>query len=318
MSMLPKIVFLDRATLSVPLRPVNLPHIWVDYPLTAVDEVAGRIADASVVVTNKVVIDEKLLSRAPQLKLIAVAATGYNIIDIAACQARGVRVCNIRDYAQTGVIEHTLMLILALRRQLLAYRAAVQTGAWQRSSQFYLAGPPLHDLAGSTLAIFGRGALGAGMAEAAQALGMQTLYADRKGASSVRPGYVAFDEALARADILSLHCPLNAETRGLIGAAELARMKPSALLINTARGGIVDEAALLAALQSGQIAGAGVDVLSEEPPRQGNPLLNADLPNLIVTPHVAWASVETVQKLAAQLIDNVEAFLQGQPRNVVV
>lgn len=318
MSELPKIVFLDRATLSVPLRQVSLPHTWAEYPLTTASEAAERIADASVVITNKVVIDEKLLAQAPQLKLIAVAATGYNIIDLAACQARGVRVCNIRDYAQTGVIEHALMLILALRRQLLAYRTAVQAGAWQQSSQFYLAGPPLHDLAGSTLAIFGRGALGAGMAAAAQALGMQTLYADRKGASSVRPGYVAFQEALETADVLSLHCPLNAETRGLIGAAELARMKPSALLINTARGGIVDEAALLAALQSGQIAGAGIDVLSEEPPRQGNPLLNADLPNLIVTPHVAWASVETVHKLAAQLVDNVEAFLQGQARNLVV
>lgn len=318
MSELPKIVFLDRATLSVPLRPVSLPHSWAEYPLTTASEAAGRMADASVVITNKVVIDEKLLSQAPQLKLIAVAATGYNIIDLAACRARGVRVCNIRDYAQTGVIEHTLMLILALRRQLLAYRAAVQTGAWQQSSQFYLAGPPLHDLAGSTLAIFGHGALGTGMAAAAQALGMHTIHADRKGAQTVRPGYVAFNEALANADILSLHCPLNTETRGLIGRAELARMKPSALLINTARGGIVDESALLAALHSGQIAGAGIDVLSEEPPRQGNPLLDANLPNLIVTPHVAWASVETVQKLAAQLIDNVEGFLQGQPRNLVV
>lgn len=315
--MLPKIVFLDRSTLTVPLRPVGLPHEWQEYPLTRGEETIERLKEATVAITNKVAIDESVLAQCPQLKLVAVAATGYNIVDVAACKARGVTVCNVRDYALTGVTEHVLMLILALRRQLIAYRQRVQSGEWQKSTSFYLSEPPLHDLAGSTLAIIGSGALGKGLTRVAQALGMRVILAERKSASAVRPGYVAFNEALAQADVVSLHCPLTPETRLLIGANELAQMKPGAILINTARGGIVDEGALLAALKNGQIAGAGVDVLSEEPPRRGNPLLDAELPNLLVTPHVAWASVETVHKLADQLIGNVEAYLQGQPRNVV-
>ncbi len=313
----PKIVFLDRATLAVPLRTISQPHQWQEYPLTRPDEVIERLKDATVVITNKVNIDASILQHTPHLKLVAVSATGYNIIDIAACQARGITVCNVRDYAQTGVTEHCLMLMLALRRQLIAYRHRLLAGDWQKAASFYLQEPALHDLCGSTLAIIGGGALGKSMAHAAEALGMRVLFAERKGASTTRPGHEPFGEALAQADVVSLHCPLTPDTRNLIGTAELAQMKRSAILINTARGGIVNEAALLTALQSGQIAGAGVDVLSEEPPRLGNPLLDAELPNLLVTPHVAWASVETVEKLAEQLIGNVEAFLQGQPRNVV-
>lgn len=315
--MQPRIVFLDRSTLTVPLRPVNLPHTWQEFPLTRPEETVARLQGASVAITNKVVIDEAILQQAPDLKLVAVAATGYNIVDVTACRAHGVTVCNIRDYALTGVIEHALMLMLALRRQLLTYRQKLLAGEWQKSASFCLLTPALHDLAGSTLAIVGGGALGKGLAQAATALGMQVIYAERKQARSLRPGYIPFEQALAQADIISLHCPLNPETRNLIGSVEFARMKPEAILINTARGGIVDEQALLAALQSGQIAGAGIDVLSEEPPRNGNPLLEVDLPNLIVTPHVAWASVETVNNLAEQLIGNIEAFLQGTPRNVV-
>lgn len=315
--MLPKIVFLDRATLTVPLHPLGLPHEWAEYPHSSPEEAIERLKDATVAITNKVVIDENILRHAPELKLVAVAATGYNIVDVAACKARSIAVCNVRDYALTGVTEHALMLMLALRRQLLAYRDRLQAGEWQQSRTFYLTEPPLHDLAGSTLAIIGGGALGKGLAEIATALGMRVVFAEHKGASAIRPGRLAFHDALTQADVVSLHCPLTPETRLLIGAEELARMKPNAILINTARGGIVDEAALLAALQSGQIAGAGVDVLSEEPPRNGNPLLAADLPNLIVTPHVAWASVETVHKLAEQLIGNIESFLQDRPRNLV-
>ncbi len=315
--MLPKIVFLDRATLTVPLRPLGLPHEWTEYPDSSPEDAIERLKDATVVITNKVVIDENILQHAPELKLVAVSATGYNIVDINACKARGVAVCNVRDYALTGVTEHALLLMLALRRQLPAYRDRLRAGDWQKSDAFYLTEPPLHDLAGSTLAIIGGGTLGKGLAEIATALGMRVIFAEHKGATAIRLGRVAFHDALEQADVVSLHCPLTPETRLLIGAAELARMKPNAILINTARGGIVDEAALLAALQSGRIAGAGVDVLSEEPPRNGNPLLDADLPNLIVTPHTAWASVETVHKLAEQLIGNIEAFLQGAPRNLV-
>ena len=315
--MQPKIVFLDRSTLTVPLRPLAFPHEWVDYPLTPAEAVIERLQGATVAVTNKVVIDAQVLAQIPTLKLVAVAATGYNVVDVGACREHGVTVCNVRNYAITGVIEHTLMLMLALRRQLIAYRARIDAGDWQRSASFYLPQPPLHDLAGSTLAIIGSGALGQAMAVTAGALGMRVIVAEHKGATAIRPGRVAFDEALRRADVVSLHCPLTDTTRHLIGAAELGQMKSSAILINTARGSIVDEQALATALADGVIAGAGLDVLSEEPPRRGNPLLEHPVPNLIVTPHIAWASIETMQKLADQLIDNIDAFMRGEPRNVV-
>lgn len=316
--MLPKIVFLDRATVSVALPPLEVPHEWYEYPADCAGKTIERLQGAHVVIANKAVISADVLRAVPTLKLVAVAATGYNNVDVAACQARGVTVCNVRDYAGIGVTEHCLMLMLALRRQLLAYRARLMAGDWQKAPGFCLQSPLLHDLSGSQLTIVGSGALGQSLAAAAQALGMRCVFAERKGATTIRPGHVAFTDALKQADVVSLHCPLTPQTQNLIGAEEFALMKRNALLINTARGGIVDEDALLAALQCGQIAGAGVDVLREEPPRQGNPLLDVDLPNLIVTPHVAWASVETVENLAAQLIGNVAAFLQGQARNVVV
>lgn len=265
--MLPKIVFLDRATVTVSLRAVRLPHAWQEYPLTGPEETIERLRDATVAITNKVTIDERILKHTPALKLIAVAATGYNVIDVDVCRARGITVCNVRDYAQTGVTEHCLMLMLALRRQLMAYRSRLMAGDWQKSPGFCLQEPALHDLKGSTLAIIGSGTLGKSLATVAKALGMHVIFADRKGADNVRPGYVSFNEALAQADVVSLHCPLIPETRELIGAAEFSKMKRSAILINTARGGIVDEAALLGALQTEQISGAGIDVLSEEPPR---------------------------------------------------
>lgn len=315
--MQPQIVFLDRITLNVPLRAVNLAHQWVGYAQTRPEETADRLKDAVVAITNKVVINEAVLQHTPKLKLIAVAATGYNNIDLEACRARGITVCNVRDYALVGVSEHALMLMLALRRQLLAYRADLMAGAWQKATGFCLLDHPLHDLNGSTLTLIGGGALGQAMAHTAKALGMRVIFAEHKNAAIVRPGYVLFNDALAQADVLSLHCPLTDETRDLLGEKEFALMKPSSILINTARGGIVDETALLAALQNRQLAGAGIDVLIEEPPRAGNPLLDVDLPNLIVTPHIAWASEETMQQLAEQLIGNVEAFLNGESRNVV-
>ena len=317
-SMLPKIVFLDRATVAVPLREIAVPHVMQTYAATlTAEEAIERLQGATVVITNKVPITAEILRWVPTLKLVAVAATGYNVINLEACRAHGVTVCNIRDYALTGVSEHCLMLMLALRRQLLAYRQRLLAGDWQRAPGFCLLEPVLHDLCGSILGIVGGGALGRALAEAARGLGMRVLFAERKGADFAREGRVPFSEILAQADVLSVHCPLTPETRHLIAAPELAQMKRSAILINTARGGVVDEAALLDALQGGVIAGAGVDVLSEEPPRHGNPLLDVDLPNLIVTPHIAWASVETVAKLAEQLVGNVEAFLRGTPRNVV-
>jgi glycerate dehydrogenase len=254
----------------------------------------------------------------PRLRLIAQAATGSDNIDLAWCREHGLPVTNIRGYAARAVPEHVFMLLLALRRQLLTYRADVLAGAWQRWSTFSYFVHPIRDLAGSTLGLIGRGSLGQGVARLAEAFGMRVLWGERRGATAVRQGYVSFEHLLAEADAVSLHCPLDERTRGMIGEPELRAMKSTAVLINTARGGLVDEAALLHALRAGWIAGAGFDVLSKEPPRDGNPLLAVDLPNLIVTPHVAWASDEAMQTLADQLIDNIEAFVRGEERNRVV
>ncbi|MCX7208486.1 MAG: D-2-hydroxyacid dehydrogenase [Proteobacteria bacterium] len=316
--MLPRIVFLDRDSLPLTLLPLKAPHQWQEYANTTDDKVAERLFNADIAISNKVPMTAATIAACPNLKLIAVAATGYNQIDLAACKARGIRVCNIRDYALAGVPEHALMLMLALRRQLLTYRADVEAGKWQQAASFCHFSAPIHDLAGSTLCLIGSGALGQAMATLARAIGMEVIFAERKSASSVRDGFVNFKEALARADVLSLHCPFNAETNNLIGAAELVLMKNNAVLINTARGGLVDEVALLHALQTGQLGGAGLDVLITEPPRNGNVLLDISLPNLIITPHIAWAGQFTMQQLADQLIHNIDAFLAGEARNVLV
>jgi glycerate dehydrogenase len=205
-----------------------------------------------------------------------------------------------------------------LRRQLLAYRADLAAGKWQRAPQFSFFDHPIRDLHGSTLGLIGHGSLGQGLARLAEAFGMRVIRGERKGATTVREAYVAFDHLLAEADVISLHCPLTDETRGMIGAAELAAMKNDALLINTARGGLVDERALVVALTEGRIAGAGFDVLSKEPPRDGNPLLELELPNFILMPHVAWASDGAMQSLADQLITNIECFVRGEERNRLV
>ncbi len=316
--MLPRIVFLDRDSLPLTLLPLKAKHQWQEYANTAAADVAGRLQNAEIAISNKVPITAATIIACPNLKMIAVAATGYNQIDLAACKARGIRVCNIRDYALSGVPEHALMLMLALRRQLLTYRIDVLAGKWQQAQSFCHFSAPIQDLAGSTLVIVGSGALGQAMAGLARALGMHVLFAERKNASVTREGYIAFNQALGLADIVSLHCPLNTETRHLIAEAELALMKNDAVLINTARGGLVDEAALLKALQAGYIGGAGLDVLIEEPPRNGNVLLDIELPNLIITPHIAWAGRFTMQQLADQLIHNIDAYLAGEPSNTLV
>jgi glycerate dehydrogenase len=261
-----------------------------------------------------------MIARLPKLKMVAVAATGTNNVDLDACRARGIVVSNIRGYAVHTVPEHAIALMLALSRNLMAYRESVQAGRWQQSEQFCFFDHPIRDLFGATLAVVGGGALGNGVANLAKAFGMRVLQVERKGATSVRPGYVSFQAALAEADIVSLHCPLTPETQNLIAADELQAMKRSALLINTSRGGLVNEAALVQALREGWIAGAGFDVLSKEPPTDGNPLLAPELlalPNFLLTPHVAWASRPAMQALVDQLIANIEAFVQGQPQNRV-
>ena len=314
-----RIVFLERDSIRGEFRRPDFPHDYDEYPLTAAADVAARVGEASIVITNKVVLRGELLAALPQLKMIACAATGTDNVDLDWCRSHGIVVSNIRGYAANTVPEHAIALAMALRRNLLAYRRDVQAGKWQRSSNFCFFDHPIRDLHGATLGLVGRGSLGEGVARLAEAFGMRVLWAEHKGvdAAKVSPGRTAFEDVLRQSDVVSLHCPLNAETRGLIGEAELRLMKPDAVLINTARGGIVDEAALARALKEGWIGGAGFDVLSQEPPREGNPLLELDLPNVILTPHVAWASAGAMQALLDQLTGNLEAFARGEPRNRV-
>lgn len=314
------IVFLERDSIRAVVRRPAFAHTWEEYPMTLPDELPGRLGNATIAVTNKVRLAGELLARLPRLRLIAGAATGTDNIDLDYCRDNGIAVTNIRGYAVRAVPEHVMMLILVLRRQLLPYRRDVAAGRWQQAPLFCFFDHPIRDLYGSTLALVGRGSLGQGVARLAEAFGMRILWSERPGAPAARPGYVPFAQALAEADVLSLHCPLTGETRGMIGEAELRAMKPDALLINTARGGLVDEAALARALREGWIGGAGIDVLSGEPPRDGNPLLDpgiVDLPNLLLTPHVAWASGAAMQTLADQLVDNIEAFVRGAAVNRV-
>jgi glycerate dehydrogenase len=284
----------------------------------APEEVAGALWRATVAITNKAPITRAVLEACPKLKLVAVAATGVNNVDLEACREMGVAVCNIRGYAERTVPEHVFMMLLALRRNLLAWRQRLQEGAWQKAERFCLFDHEIHDLSGSTLGIIGHGNVAAGVERLARAFGMEVLVAEHKGAEILRPGRTAFDEVLAKSDQISLHTPLTEATRNLIGAREFGLMKKNALLINTARGGVVDEAALVSALKTRRIAGADFDVVSVEPPKAGNPLLDLNLPNFLLTPHVAWSSREAMQILADQLIDNLEAFVAGEARNRVV
>jgi len=314
------IVFLDRDALKADVRRPRFAHEWREYARTAPEQIVERLRPATIAITNKASLGEEELAQLPALKLIAVAATGYNMIDIESCRRRGVAVANVRGYAVHAVPEHTLMLMLALRRNLLRYRADVRGGEWQRATQFCLFDHPIRDLRGATLGVIGYGALGQAVAKLARAFGMKVLISERHNARTARDGRTPFAEVLRASDVVTLHTPLTDETRHLIGAAELKMMKPEAVLINVARGGVVDERALAEAVQSGTIAGAGIDVLEREPPRLdggGSPLLDLDLPNLIVTPHNAWASDEAMQALADNLVDNLEAFVRGAPVNIV-
>ena len=289
----------------------------MEYGETGETEVVDRLQNATIAICNKVALRENTLSQLPELKLIAVAATGTDNVDLAFCRGHNIAVCNTRGYAVSSLPEHALMLMLALRRNLIAYRDDVRAGRWQEAQKFCLLDHPISDLRGTVLGIVGFGTLGQAMGQLGSAIGMEVIVADRKQATSIRPERRSFADVLRLSDVLSLHCPLTEETRDLIGVEELSLMKREALLINTARGGLIDDHALLDALRSGRLGGAGIDVLRVEPPREGNPLLEADLPNLIVTPHNAWASRQAMQSLADQLVDNLEAFVRGEPRNLV-
>ena len=311
------VVFLDRASLPVRFTQPRCAGRYEEYAETGADQVIERLAGASVAITNKVALRAAAIAQLPELRLIAVAATGYDCVDVAYSRDHGIVVSNICQYAIHTVPEHVFALLLALRRNLVGYRALVAAGRWQTARQFCAFDGEIRDLHGSVLGIVGRGSIGGAVVAIGAGFGMRVLYATVPGHPIVDADYRPLAELLGAADVVTLHCPLTPATRGLIGEKELRSMKRSAILINTARGGLVDEQALRRALTEGWIGGAGFDVLTNEPPHDGNALLELDLPNFILTPHVAWASVEAMEGLADQLTGNIDAWADGVPRNVV-
>lgn len=313
-------VFLDYSSLDLgdldvtPLRQAFGTLQLLDR--TAPDEVALRLRGAQVAITNKVVLDAEVLEACPALRLILVSATGTNNVDLAAAARQGITVCNCQGYGTPSVAQHTMMLLLALATRLADYQHAVAQGRWQASSQFCLLDYPIMELEGKTLGLLGHGELGSAVGRLAQAFGMRVVLGQLPGRPA-RADRLPLHALLAQVDALSLHCPLNDHTRGLIGAAELALLKPGALLVNTARGGIVDEQALADALRSGHLGGAATDVLTTEPPVNGNPLLDASLPRLIVTPHNAWGSREARQRIIQQMSENAQGYFTSRPLRVV-
>ncbi|HEK1767258.1 TPA: 2-hydroxyacid dehydrogenase [Pseudomonas putida] len=318
--MLRHAVFLDHHSLDLGDLDLSALEQQFDslqlHAASATEQVSERLQGASVVISNKVMLDAAALAANPQVKLILVAATGTNNVDLAAARAQGVTVCNCQGYGTPSVAQHTLALLLALATRLCDYQQAVKDGAWAKASQFCLLDFPIVELEGKTLGLLGHGELGGAVARLAEAFGMRVLSGQIPGRPA-RADRLALDELLPQVDALTLHCPLNEQTRHMIGARELALLKPGALVVNTARGGLIDEQALADALRSGHLGGAATDVLSVEPPVNGNPLLAADIPRLIITPHSAWGAVESRQRIVGQLAENAQAFFAGQPRRVV-
>ena len=321
-------VFLDFATISrgdIDVESLNkaLPDLQY-FPTTESAELHQRVRNAEIVLTNKIRIDRETIAAAPELKLICLAATGTNNVDLEAAAEHGVAVCNIVAYCTAAVVQHVFALIMSLNQHLREYQSLLKQGAWKGSPQFCLLDYPIRELAGSTLGIVGYGELGRGVAQAAEAFGMKVMVAKRPGdhpgdgpATATGPPRIPLERMLPDIDILSLHCPLTPATDKLIGTPELKLMPGHALLINTARGALVDEEALLHALRENLIGGAGIDVLNEEPPVNGNVLLDADLPNLIVTPHIAWATREARQRAIEEMAENISVFCGGGHRNRV-
>ncbi|WP_278407630.1 2-hydroxyacid dehydrogenase [Pseudomonas rhodesiae] len=313
-------VFLDHPSLDLgDLDLSQLRDSFTELQLfsdTTPQNVLERLQGAQVAISNKIVLNAQTLAACPDLRLILVSATGTNNIDLAAARAQGITVSNCQGYGTPSVAQHTMMLLLNLATRLKDYQQDVVAGKWQQAKQFCMLDHPIIELEGKTLGLLGHGELGSAVARLAEAFGMRVVL----GAIPERPARadrVPLDELLPQVDALTLHCPLNEHTRHLIGARELALLKPGALVVNTARGGLIDEQALAQALRSGHLGGAATDVLSVEPPVDGNPLLADDIPRLIVTPHNAWGSREARQRIVGQLVENARGFFSGTPLRVV-
>jgi len=314
-------VFLDYATMGpdLDLQPLRalFPELKL-YDDTTDDEVAARIADSEFVFTNKIRLTNELLLQANNIRYIGLTATGTDNIDLETAKAQGIAVDNIRAYCTQSIVEHVFGTLLMLTHSLDRYNASTRGGDWQTSNDFCMLTYPIRELSAMTLGIIGYGALGQGVTRIARAFGMTVIVSARPGSDSVAKDRVAFDELLEQSDVISLHCPLTDQTRKLFDRTTIARMKPDAILINTARGALIDSAALVDALSSGHLAGAAVDVLSQEPPVDGDPLLDYDGENLVVTPHIAWGTDQARQNAIDELAANAAAFLAGQERNRVV
>ncbi|UXY52123.1 2-hydroxyacid dehydrogenase [Pseudomonas tohonis] len=313
-------VFLDHASLDLgdlDLTPLRQQFAELElHDQTGHRDVVERLRGAQVAISNKVTIDAAAIAELPDLKLILVSATGTNNIDLAAARARGITVCNCQGYGTPSVAQHTLMLLLNLATRFVDYREAVRQDHWQKATQFCLLDFPIVELEGKTLGLLGHGELGSAVARLAEAFGMRVLLGALPGRPP-RADRLPLADLLPQVDALTLHCPLNEHTRNLIDAEQLALMKPGAFLVNTARGGLVNEHALADALRSGHLGGAATDVLTQEPPKDGNPLLAVDIPRLIVTPHNAWGSREARQRIVVQMAENLEAWLKETPRRTV-
>lgn len=315
-----KAVFLDYDTVSNGDLDVSALSAAVDdLALCKSDDAktAERIRDVEIVLLNRVELSRQLLRGAPKLKLVAVAGTGTNNIDVVAARELGVGVCNVRGYCTSSVVQHVWGLILSLTQHVSDYARLAGNGSWSQNDVLTGLSHPIRELDGRIFGVVGWGELGRGAARVAEAFGMRVLIANRRG-ESPRPDRAQLEQLLAMSDIVSLHCPLSDSTRGLIGARELALMKTDALLINTARGALVDGRALAAALRAGRLGGAGIDVLPQEPPRDDDPLLDPDIPNLLLTPHVAWAAREARQRCLDEMAANIRDFASGGRRSRVV
>jgi glycerate dehydrogenase len=311
----PSAAFLDYATLGPGVDTTQLERL-VDakyYDSSAPSDVAARVVDCDIAILNKAKLGADAIKGAKRLKLIALVATGSDNVDLAAAKERGIAVANIRDYCSTAVVQHVFALVLGFTQQIAGYNALVRAGAWQKSRTFAMFDHPIRELTGRVLGLCGYGSLGQSVGRVGECLGMRVIVSARPGTrrADVPKDRVHFDDVIEQSDVLSLHCPLTPATRHLIGAPQLKRMKRDSILINTARGGLIDSAALVAALRAGEIAGAGIDVLSHEPPQKGDPLLAPDVPNLIVTPHIAWAARESRQRALDQVTENIADFLKG-------